>query len=260
MRAAASLVVLLFVLEACGKVTNDARRPPDNEVWPPYRGEIRAAYDTSCALSVSFWEYPFSDDTSDCTPEYGRCCYVDAPTSSPAGAFKTNASAGAVTVTLPVGFVRFEPGDDKSYEPEQGLPCKLGTLDVSAAGDEVHPFTGSVPIVASHDLWSLRDATAGIHRDQDYVLQWTPDPRPETRAVIELVGSPNQRGTIPVAWCSVADADGAVTFSAALLSRFPAGTAVDLETTRFVTTTVTTDNAVIDFTGTAATAFRLALR
>jgi hypothetical protein len=255
MRADRSLTLLSLGAVACGGKVASTNEAPGEK----YRGAIKATNNDTCTIGLAFWrDEPADDATGGCASwggtEYGDCCYSELAVSTGLPDFlPPPASAGAVSFALPAGLARLVPDDENSYPPERDVPCNQpGTLEVSAAGDEVHAFTGHLPIVTPHTFTSA-PSDAAIDRDRDFVLRWIADPRPGMTAVIALQGEDTRGGPIPSATCRVAEAGGTVTFPAALLKGFPAGSAALVVARRSSTTTVTPDNAEIDLTGAAMT-------
>lgn len=152
----------------------------------------------------------------------GACCYS---AGAQVAATRFYASAGVITVNVNGGSTLASmqpfPPDPKSpsyyqyYSPPTGSPrwTPGDVLVVSASGDAVHAFAGSLHTV--RPLLGVAPALTApvIDRSRDFQINWTPDSQPgeEVSFALELSGG----GRIT---CTAGDALGKVTVPSRLLA------------------------------------------
>jgi hypothetical protein len=181
----------------------------------------------------------------------GRCCFIP-PADDDAG---TLAMVSAGTIALA------DKGTSIGAVPFQGTtyPTSVGTsswgagdtLSVTAPGDVVKAFTGSV--VAPEVLVATAPTAASQSITKDMAITWTPSATPGA-TIIAYMGAAvddTHRGTLK---CLADDATGALTVPASILGHFRSGGTGALALARGNASFVASENAnieIIAFHGTS---------
>jgi hypothetical protein len=216
-----------------------------------YLSESKTQNTTSYSASASFYAVPDSGTTSGACAgtKSGNCCYTppsqaDGGTTSttPVGAGGITIKDGTTTIaTLTPTGTTYTPVSDP---PTSALTWNAGdTINISAAGDTVHAFSGMVTAAALFAGVSpaLSYITPiAITRSSDFTITWTAG----TGKVTLLVSALKVATSEGVIVCSAADT-GTMTVPTALLTNFSAGDTGVVTLTRAETTDASNDNATI---------------
>jgi len=183
----------------------------------------------------------------------GRCCFIP-PADDDAGA-PTMTSAGTIALAdngTAIGTITF---GGASYPTSVTTSTwKAGdTLSVTAAGDVVKGFTGSVVAPDTLAVTAPAGGTAQASITKDMAITWTPGTAPGA-TIIAYMGAAvddTHRGTLK---CLADDAAGALTVPASILGHFRSGGTGAMALARGTSSFVTSENAnieIIAFHGTS---------
>jgi hypothetical protein len=232
----------------------------------PYFGSLAASRTASGLYTIAgdFFATPDAGTPTACpSPSVlsGSCCYTPPAVASDAGASDAGTlalvSAGVITFTdgtTPLAAI--SPGTDGAYAvgSDKNVTVKWTPGDkitVSAAGDVVKAFTGSLTTVddiagVTPALSLTTEATVPIASNLD--VTWTAGNATSMVVLLTAVKGKAGDGSI---LCDVADSAGTVSVPTALLSKLTTGDVGTITLTRSTVTTVTGSNATVELVGTA---------
>jgi hypothetical protein len=207
-----------------------------------------------------------------CTPgaTQGDCCIVQhsplpdggadgGPTFSSDGGLLGFYSAGSITVTGASGaaIATLTASVDGLYSVATNPPTATvswtpgDTLTVTAVGDAVHRFKGTIQTVAAFAGLSpalTPDTSITVARNADWSVRWTPDTQAGEMVTLDVLVTNSAAAPFRI-FCSTPDSSGAETISAALLMAAQSGDVVGISMSRAVTTTAADDNATVSLVG-----------
>lgn len=188
----------------------------------------------------------------------GSCCYVP-PSQADAGTTGggTPVSAGGITVKDGQTTIATMSPNGTTYTavsnpPTTALTWNAGdSLDVTAAGDTVHAFSGSVASVAlfagvTPALSIL--APIAIPRSSDFTITWTA----ATGSIGVAMSATKGVSPDGVITCSSSSDTGTMTVPKALLQNFSAGDTGYVSMSRIISAAASNDNATITLASTTA--------
>jgi hypothetical protein len=240
--------------------SGDVRADSDTEdagstAATPYSGSITASLTSGgrlyYELFAAFEKGPLPPFSSGCNGgSAGNCCPFGLP-GYLLGPFPT---AGNITIErggAPFATFPAPVSPQSSYSAIVDAMWDAGdSLDVSATGGEVDPFSGTLetPTLPSGVSPAFGPDSFVITRSSNLRVSWTPDARDgETIQFGISVGS-TTNGVAGVA-CAVPDSDGFVVVDASLLGPLAVGPNASVYLTRVLTSVVSAPNAIITLNG-----------
>jgi hypothetical protein len=256
-------------------VATDARasdtgvRPKDGGSNATYAGVVIAAVTERGAMltydAVADFGAPGAFGIGACagaSNESGDCCCVPSeglPAGSPDAAIITiRSEGGASTLTTlsPSATAKYglsdlggatPPGDYSSVDSQSWNPGDV--LSVSATGDEVHPFSGTLQtgVLLSGVTPAIGPGPVIVDRGKDLEVAWTPEGGGSHATVLlELDQAPLS------CYCTALDSAAKVTMSSTLVALFETTVGGSIQLERLLTSKASCDNATIDLIGEVA--------
>jgi len=148
-------------------------------------GETKANNATTYTASAAFYATPDGGvvtPPSNCTTTVGSCCYIAPPDGGTTGPTPTAVSAGGITLKDGNTTIGTMTPNGTTYTALNSTTTNTlkwtdgDTIDVSAAGDTVHAFSGGVVTVAL--LAGVQPALSfvpgtTISKSQNFTISWT---------------------------------------------------------------------------------------